>query len=59
MADYLTKCSDRVSEDDDLRLAATMRHNLNALTEWKKVIVDCNIIFVATFITSITDSAVS
>ena len=37
MADYLTKCSDRVSEDDSLRAAATVRHSLNALTEWKKV----------------------
>ena len=37
MADYLTKCSDRVSEDDSLRLVATARHNLNGLVEWKKV----------------------
>jgi len=37
MADFLTKCSDRVSEDNSIRLAATIRHNHNALTEWKKV----------------------
>ena len=37
MADYLTKCSDRVSEDDSLRSAATVRHSLNALTKWEKV----------------------
>lgn len=37
MADYLTRCSDRISEDDSLRSAAAVRHNLNALTEWKKV----------------------
>ena len=37
MADYLTQCSDRVNEDDSLRSAATVRHNLNALAEWKKV----------------------
>lgn len=37
MADYLTQCSDRINEDDSLRLAASVRHNLNALAEWKKV----------------------
>ena len=45
MADYLTRCSDRVSEDDILRSAATVRHNLNALTEWKKVQIITHIFY--------------
>ena len=56
MADYLTRCSDRVSEDDILRSSATVRHNLNALTEWKKVQIITHIFYNYIFMLKILQS---
>lgn len=37
MADYLTKSSERISENDRLNVTALARHNIASVNEWKMV----------------------